>query len=450
MPRLMRSRALTWRLLTRQLAATVLTVTACAVVIVGWYDPPSSDIYVWWQRASDVVAGAVRRESATGALTIAPTDALRAFIADNPGVEIAAIARPSGEVARGSSAGLVAALRLAEATAPNNAVWELQGRQAGAATLPTGAGMVTVLVAGAHVGLADRVGFVREIAGDILRYLVPALVVMALMIWLVVRATLAPVRRAAAEIAALDFRNLAVRLPTDARVPRELLGLMQGINRALDRLQDGFERQRRFTANAAHEMRTPLAVLRARLDLLGDLPAGAELRLDAERIALLVEQMLAIARLEQRTETIEPLDLSEVVSGVTMDLVPLALDAGRMLEFVPPQAPVVRPAARAALRGAVANLIDNALHAEPPGGTVTVAVSDAGEITVADHGPGIAPQAREQVFEPFWRGDTSRPGSGLGLAIVREIATLLGGVASVRATPGGGATFSLRFDARAT
>jgi len=438
----MRHRRLTWVLVLRQVAAVVAVVLTVAVILVGWWDPPPTDLHRWWPNAQRILAEAVQR-GPDGRLVIAETPGLTAYRAANPALAVAVIDRASGEVAAGSSVPLVEAVRGADAALPIEAWWRLAGGITGASTRTIPAGEVTFLIAGAELQAEDRLRFAWGILRDILNYLVPACLVMGLVCWLVVRRVLRPLTGAAAEVAALDFRNAGARLPEDARVPRELLPLVQGINRALDRLQEGFERQRRFTANAAHEIRTPVAVLLARLESPEPAVSRVALKRDAERIALLVEQMLAIARLEQRTEAMAPLDLAALAAEVASDFAPLAADRGRGIGFDRPDGPVMVPGAASALRSAIGNLIDNALWVEPAGGTVEVAVGAEGCIRVADHGPGVPPEARERLFEPFWRGGAARPGSGLGLAIVRDIVAMHDGSLRVEETAGGGATFVL-------
>lgn len=437
-------------LILRLVAVVVATIAAMAVLIVGWIDPPPNEVHRWWPRAASILAEGIGRDAA-GRLVIAETPALSAFRITQPGLAVAAIDRGTGEVAEGSSAALLRDLAPPGGLLPLEAVWRAPaawGPYAGAETRPLAGGEVTLLIAGMSPDLQDRLGFVGFVAADILRYLVPACLALGLVCWLVVRRALAPLREAAAEVARLDFRNTGVRLPEDPRVPLELLPLAQGVNRALDRLEEGFQRQRRFTANAAHEIRTPLAVLLARLDApAAPLPRGA-LRRDAERIALLVEQMLAIARLEQRTEAMEPLDLSALAVEVAADFASLAADHGRQLAFSRPPGPVPVQGAPAALRSAIGNLIHNALQVEPPGGTVEISVAEDASLRVTDHGPGVPPALREQIFEPFWRGGAAHAGSGLGLAIVREIAGLHGGRVAVEPTDGGGASFVLSLPRR--
>jgi signal transduction histidine kinase len=331
-------------------------------------------------------------------------------------------------------------LRVIAFDRPDRGELPLQG---GGLRVETALGPIVVYALGGAVTRDDRWHFAIHIANDIAHYAVPALLAIMLVAWRGVRSALAPLRAAGRQTAEINFRSAQARLPDDSRVPSELLPLMQGINRALDRLQEGFLQQQRFTANAAHELRTPLAILRARIDSLEAHADRTGLQRDAQRITSLVDQMLAIARLEQMAPSEATLDLGALAADLVVDFAPLAIDGGREIAFQPPARPVRVRGDTRALASAVGNLIDNALHAEPEGGTVTVTVTDDGMIEVADHGPGICEADRAAMFEPFWRRDEGRVGTGLGLAIVREVATLHGGSARYAENPGGGSVFCL-------
>ncbi len=191
----------------------------------------------------------------------------------------------------------------------------------------------------------------------------------------------------------------------------------------------------------------PVIVLTALDDVRDDATRRGLLR-DVHRIRMLVEQVLLSAQLgESNVPLDETIELVEHVRGVVAACAPLAIRGGHAIEFEASVAAVTVLGNARAIAGAVTNLIDNALHAAPAAGLVTVAVCAGAVVEIRDQGPGVAPADRDQVFEPFWRKDERGPGTGLGLAIVRDIARLHGGTASVDETPGGGATFRLHLPA---
>ena len=168
----------------------------------------------------------------------------------------------------------------------------------------------------------------------------------------------------------------------------------------------------------------------------------SDIKRDARRIQTIVEQLLIAARISSRESALnEQVDLGETILAMVADYLPLVIESRRRIEYEPPPQPALVKGNRRALECIVANLIDNALRVEPEGGTVLVRVSEVSRIEVIDHGPGVRPEDRERVFEPFWRKDETTPGTGLGLSIVRELVETLGGTVAIDATPGGGATF---------
>ena len=220
--------------------------------------------------------------------------------------------------------------------------------------------------------------------------------------------------------------------------------LVEAVNAALARLDAGAARQRRFAANAAHELRTPIAILRTRIDALGNAPYSADLKRDVRRIQTIVEQLLTAARLGERGGQMDEIvDLVATIRATVADYAPLVIESKRHIDFDSTVPSVRVQGNRRALESVVANLIDNALRAEPEGGTVLVRIGSNGTVEVIDHGEGVPVDARGMIFEPFWRGDETTPGAGLGLAIVKELMDLHKGEISIAETPGGGATFRL-------
>lgn len=221
---------------------------------------------------------------------------------------------------------------------------------------------------------------------------------------------------------------------------------MEAINAALARLEASAKRMRRYTANAAHELRTPLAIMRARLEDKEEPTFKRDLLQDASKLQAVVEQMLVAARLTERQADLDQrVDLVSTIRSVVFDYMPLVIECGRKIEFEAPESPVFTSGNQRAIECVVANLIDNALRAEPLQGTVLVRIDVAANVEVIDHGDGIAMCDRETIFEPFWRKSDATPGTGLGLAIAKELMDKLGGRIWVEETPGGGATFKLSF-----
>jgi len=310
----------------------------------------------------------------------------------------------------------------------------------------TSIGRVTLAIYGYSFHWDDLLYFFRDNVRDNFIYFVPTAATAAIIAAFAARRGLAPLRVAAAHARQIDLNSLEQRFPLEG-IPAETLPLVEAINEVLARLDAGAARTRRFAANAAHELRTPVAILRTRIDGLPEAAIKSEIKRDVRRIETIVEQLLSATRLgAQAAPMDEVIDLSGLLRATVADYAPLVFENGRSIEFEPGAGTQVL-GNRRAIEAVVANLIDNALRAEPVGGTVVVRLADAAALEVVDHGAGIAESEREMIFEPFWRGAETSPGTGLGLAIVKEIVELHGGVVSVEPTPGGGATFRISFPA---
>jgi len=266
----------------------------------------------------------------------------------------------------------------------------------------------------------------------------------ALVASIVVRRSLAPLRAATERVRAIDMNSLGNRLNAEG-LPQEVAPFVRAVDAALARVDEGVATQRRFTANAAHELRTPVTVLRARASEMDPSPLKNEILRDVRRLQTVVDQLLDLAQTQQRgVQPRSAIDLGRTVLELTADFMPIAIDAGKEIAYEPPTAVVRVDVFRGAIESVVMNLIENALRVEPVGGVVCVRVTADARIEVVDHGPGIDRQHRNVIFEPFWRGDDSPPGAGLGLSIVRELVSSLGGDIHIDDTPGGGATFVVR------
>ncbi|WP_110180537.1 sensor histidine kinase [Nocardioides solisilvae] len=273
--------------------------------------------------------------------------------------------------------------------------------------------------------------------------------------WVVTGRALAPVERIRREVEQITADALERRVPEPASRD-EVHRLARTMNQMLGRLQDSHERQRRFVADASHELRSPLAGIRQTAEVAvahpGALPEGelAEAVLEESvRLQQLVEQLLLLTRAGAGAATRQEVDLDDLVLDDVRRL--RACDDRVRVETgdVGPARVLGDPVA---LGQVVRNLLDNAArHART---TVAVGLREAGEgvlLTVEDDGPGVPVEERERVFERFVRLDEARArddgGSGLGLAIVRSVVEAHGGTCTVDASPRGGARFSVRLPA---
>jgi signal transduction histidine kinase len=176
------------------------------------------------------------------------------------------------------------------------------------------------------------------------------------------------------------------------------------------------------------------------------LPRNAEtarLLTDAARLSTLTEQLLDLQRLNQTVERFSRLDLVAACRQVAADLAPLAIAAGYDVSFEPDSEPVVMTGDRPSLERALANLVQNAIDHGGGSGTITIRLNGAGEVSVADQGPGIPFEHRDRIFEPFYRLHPRDRGAGLGLNLVREIVHLHGGRISVSNQESAGACFRI-------
>ncbi len=272
----------------------------------------------------------------------------------------------------------------------------------------------------------------------------PILLLLLLIDILIFRRALEPVREASTTALSIGPQRTEVRLPEQS-MPAEIAPLVHAVNQALDRLETGFRAQRDFTADMAHELRTPLSIVRARVDSLEPGPVRDALRGDLVNMTRTVNQVLDIAELESFiVATDARADLHEICADAVGLMAPLAVELGKTIALTGEPGPVwVRGHAEALFR-AVRNLIENALRHTPPGLSIEVEVMKDG-VRVLDDGPGVPDADRESIFRRFWRRDrTSGDSRGLGLAIVARVAEAHDGSVTVENRPEGGAVFSLR------
>jgi two-component system OmpR family sensor kinase len=328
-------------------------------------------------------------------------------------------------------------------------------------TLPSKTGDVRVFIAQRNPGNRTVVAQPTDVRNEIainsaLRTLVPLLLLLPVLAWLIVRIVrreLAPVVRLSQS---LDEQpgDRPHSLP-DRDVPAEIAPFVQAINRLLDRVGSLMAQQRRFIADAAHELRSPLTAISVQVQNVrnaGSLAAMRErlnpLEDGIERARRLTEQLLNLAKTQTDASHASPVDVLALARELIAEFVPIAEQKGIDLGFAD-VVPLRISAAPEVLRQVLRNAIENALNYTPAGGQVSVRVSSDGAddvIEVIDDGPGIPPPERERVFDSFYRMPGSNgQGSGIGLAIARESALRMGGRVSLHGrADGAGLVFRYR------
>jgi len=277
--------------------------------------------------------------------------------------------------------------------------------------------------------------------------MLPSLPLLGLIIWITVGNSLRPLYRVAEKVERRAPRSLQP-ISTDA-VPSEVVPMVESLNRLFERVHQALENERRFTANAAHELRTPLAALKtqAQAAQLGADGGGHARFLEqiidgVDRATHLLEQLLTLARVDARQDQAlfqQQADIHAVTLAVLSVAGELALDKGIDLSMESESGPVWIRGDSASLEILVRNLVDNAIRYTPAGGAVSVGLEQdpaATRLTVSDTGPGIPPDQRQTLFKRFSRGEgVESPGIGLGLSIAAQIAAFHGAEIELQGVP---------------
>lgn len=309
-----------------------------------------------------------------------------------------------------------------------------------------------------RVDVAENYAGREELARIIaIRVLIPLFVVipiLALVLWFAVGRALFPLRRLALEV---KRRKPAHLDPVNAHdAPVEITPLVESLNTLFERLQNTFQNERRFTADAAHELRTPLAGIKTQAQVaLRDRneqhrrKALQHLIIGVDRTSRLVEQLLTLARLDPETGIVDPksVRLGKLASEVIADLAPLAFEK-RIDISMTDQCHKELVMHEDAMSILIRNLVDNALRYTPQGGIVEVSIKEQGDdvvLSVADNGPGIPEEERPKVLERFYRLTQTGVGSGLGLSIVLRIAQLHRATMNLQASRYGGLQIDVTF-----
>jgi signal transduction histidine kinase len=406
-----------------------------------------------WDELADyrtvrLVVDSIHRDS-SGELWIEPGPDLAAEMIRVPALKFAAFYHATREPIRGSYPELVAPLSNMVKISSTHTHFVLPGDPYTPSLgfmepLSTPYGRLQVAVYRQKFHWRDIFHVIREDLLSSTAYIVVAMAVSAFTTWFAVRRGLAPLRDAATDVSQIDWQSFNKRL-LSSDVPVEVFPFVNAVNEALLRLDAWAARQRRFNANAAHELRTPLAIMRARLENAVVSPLRNELLGDTSRLRSIVEQMLVAARLTDGQAGKRDVDLKKTVGAIVAEMLPLAIDRDCYIDFESDEGKIYTLGNQRAIECVVTNLIDNALSAEARQKTVHVHVGSNGIISVIDHGEGVVEEDRDMIFEPFWRKNDTTSGTGLGLAIAKEVMDSLGGRIWVEDTPGGGATFKLSF-----
>lgn len=265
---------------------------------------------------------------------------------------------------------------------------------------------------------------------------------------------LEPVLRLSKEVSEVDETTLSKRV-TPVGADDELMAMTTSINRTLDRLETAFQTQEQFVLDAAHELRTPLSIIRSNFEVLGNLPQDAEaeraglsasLNRNVERMEVLVEDLLFLAKGENQYVS-ESINLAEIIGEICLDLAALAKVNDISLNFQTSEN-IVLKGNSVLIDRLFRNLIVNAIQYSDKGGIVSMSINQSlyeVKVSIADNGVGINPDELPFIFDRFYRCDPSRSrakgGSGLGLAIVKHIANLYQATVEVQSQPGEGSTF---------
>jgi two-component system OmpR family sensor kinase len=280
--------------------------------------------------------------------------------------------------------------------------------------------------------VAEKTGHRQKAAIEAtLGLLPPLLIVMplsAILIWYIVQQVLQPIGRLQRRIGSRDGANLSPLGLVD--LPPDLAPIASSVDRLLDRVRRTLEAEKNFTANSAHELRTPIAGALAQTQrLISELPAGPnkdralQIERALGRLGSISEKLLQLARAEAPApQTMEEIDVAVILHAVANDMLGTALGHDRLsLQVEESQEGQSWPVDADTLGIVLRNLIENALRHGDPDQPVTVTLDQAGAIRIVNHGPIVPPDRFNELARPFARGDSTAAGTGLGLAIVRAL-----------------------------
>lgn len=297
-----------------------------------------------------------------------------------------------------------------------------------------------------------RLELVEKIIQRLMLPFILLLPVLAWLLWLIVGRGLQPITHIAEDVKNRDLHNLTNI--DDDNAPAEIKPLVQAINRLFERVNDSFEKEKRFTSDAAHELRTPLAALKTHAQLARSscneedrVHALMQVEAGVERASHVVEQLLTLARIQpdKMQAHLQSIDLHQLAVDVATELAPQA--SVKNIDLAVDEVAEITMLGHAGmLRFLLRNLLDNAIRYTPRNGQVVVAFG-CGDccVSISDSGPGIDEADYEKVFERFYRGDVEESGCGIGLSIVKQVADMHGAVIKLGRSALGGLKVSVLF-----
>jgi signal transduction histidine kinase len=301
----------------------------------------------------------------------------------------------------------------------------------------------------AGLSLAERMdlGRLAGEAGDIQVFMLPLMVLMMVGVLATLHLGLWPLRKISERAADIGPATIGQRLPLSS-APREIAPLVAAFNGALDRLEAGWRAQREFSANAAHELRTPLATLRAQVESVLPPNERKEAIEEFDRLSRLITQLLSLAEAEGgKYPGRAPFNLVELARALASDMASTIVASGRGVAFESAHERWDCCGAPSLVEIALRNLLENATRHTPPGTEILVSIDASGHLIVSDDGPGVPPAFQDRLFQRFSKADVQGFGAGLGLSIINRVMELHGGVARLDPSPIG-ARFVLDFTKR--
>lgn len=430
-----RSRSLRWRLVSRFTLVLGLMMIALNIGFTVYVLFAVSDSIPADNELTPMLTASLDNQG--GRLAVVPNPALAAILEQSPEFWFVAVNDTGATTSFGAVPDQYATLKL---ELRDLKYLDVRGPEHSPLTatfvdIPTDTGSVRVLYGGRTMQWPFLSNIVWGMRLIYIPFITVPLLVAFIAIPLIVGRALRGIDETTRLASSIGATTLGVRLPTDGMV-KELDPLVNAINLALSRIDSHVAERQRFFTSAAHELRTPIAILQTRVETLQPSAEKARLLSDVGRLAATAEQLLDQQRFAA-LQSWEPLDLVVLCQTVVSDMAPLAIAAGYDLEFDAKVPEVIVTGDAASLERALTNLIRNAVDHAGGQGKITIEVFAGGTIEVSDEGPGVAPEHASKIFEPFFRIRPRPTGAGLGLSLVQQIAKAHNGQASALPQPKG-------------